>query len=91
MQHLLTEEEYKDTQLQTEQLQIICTMVANIVPVQRAPKGIGRVGEPWGCIHTAADREGWFCDGCVARDRCPATDKRWSGHGVSPEEFDRPW
>lgn len=80
MQYLLTKEEYEDLinkanvkNLQNkEQLQELCTNLANHMPVlfwdNKEPK-------VWGCIRTSEHE--WYCDNCPAQDLCP-TSKNYS-------------
>lgn len=84
MQYILTEGEYAElcgradherAALQ-ETLLDLCTKVANYMPIDF---GWGEPGRrPWGCIRTAGNKYGVYCDECPVRDVCPNPDKRWS-------------
>lgn len=82
MQYLLNETEYstlvhaknEKTKLQTEELQKLCSQIANEMPVTR---GYGNdEPKPWGCILTSEHE--WYCDKCPVTSICPNPDKEWS-------------
>jgi len=70
MQYILSEDEYKDLlekrqteiKLSTKKLQVLCTKIADTMPVNW---GWGNHGgredpKPWGCILSI--KEEWYCD-----------------------------
>jgi hypothetical protein len=78
MQYLLTAEEYSELNRAEElarrrvkeQLQRVCTLAAEHVPVNT---------KPWGCIlsENKMHRCG-YCDDCPVRKECPYPDKEFS-------------
>lgn len=94
MQYILTEKEYNDLlnkgkkreDINTKELQELCTLAAEHVPVKW---GWGEKPDPkpWGCIIPLieeAEREGeciddlWYCDKCPAQKMCPYEWKEYS-------------
>lgn len=73
MQYLLSEAEYqelmsrKEQSIQTkkEELQRICTLAAQHIPVQ--PYDWVEEPKPWGCILGPADQSPPYCDECPVR------------------------
>jgi hypothetical protein len=81
MQYLLTQQEFDELNdkaravqvRHTEELQSVCTLVANHAPAHRpwAPKD----KSPWLCI---IGHRGHYCDCCPAKNICPYQFKEWS-------------
>ena len=77
MQYILSEEEYtalcenhkRKMKLNDQQLQTLCTDIANKMPVMGSSK-------PWGCIHSTSCE--WYCDDCPVQEICPEKNKRWA-------------
>lgn len=79
MQHILTEEEYKElvaaakgTQLKSTIL-ALCRQVATYKPVIYWGN---EKAAPWGCILNNGSKR--CCDECPVQDVCPHDEKRWS-------------
>lgn len=85
MQYILNEKEYKSLMAKAAKvdrserlitqtdLQKLCTMVANHVPVDAGWRQ--EEPAPWGCMLT---QRHWVCDECPCIDLCPCKSKRWS-------------
>ena len=84
MQYILTQEEYNTLveqsnrgkllakkALPTEELQKLCTKIADTMPVQTTWRP-----EPWGCILSAT--EDCVCDDCPVQKICPYENKEFS-------------
>ncbi len=84
MQYILTQEEYdalkaegRDRkQVNTKNLQALCTNIANTMPVIRR-WAKNEEPAPWGCILNEPD-DTWYCDECPVRSICPYEHKRIS-------------
>ncbi len=82
MMYVLSEDEYRDLtskrndfiQLQKSELQILCSSIADAMPVSRDWNKTNN--SPWGCILTT-QRE-WYCDKCPVTKICPNPNKAWS-------------
>jgi len=85
MQYLLTESEYDALQEavatakrapKQEELQKLCTLAADKIPVRWSwGDGKGKP-KPWGCILTK--KGDWYCDECPAQKCCPYPHKEFS-------------
>jgi hypothetical protein len=86
MQYLLSETEYnvlvgrQEVRLKvaTKQLQDICTLAANHVPViqEWSPDA---TPSPWGCILTLGGKnQDGYCDCCPSKHICPFGHKNYS-------------
>lgn len=83
MQYVLTQAEYDelrtkqklDLKLKKDQLQQLCTQIADTMPVTVSWFYEGKP-TPWGCMLTA--QEQWYCDECPVQDICPLDHKAWS-------------
>lgn len=84
MQYLLTEAEYNDLKAkkhqfitsEKEELQKICTLAANHIPVAHDWSD-DKTPRPWGCILDKDTNPG-YCDDCPVARLCPCTRKEWS-------------
>lgn len=89
MQYILTEEEYKalkskqnhEIELSRKKLQILCTKIANEMPVVWGWNGPDP--KPWGCKITIEENsefgtDEWYCDKCPVAEICPSDEKEWS-------------
>jgi hypothetical protein len=84
MMYVLSEEEYRGLvdkrstalRLEQQELQALCTKVADEMPVKWGWGANPDIAEPWGCILTRT-RE-WYCDQCPVQAICPNPDKDWS-------------
>lgn len=84
MEYLLSQEEYDKLRTEgttrskkaREQLQRVCTLAAENVPV-KIPYIKDRPEEPWGCILTEKTKCG-YCDHCPVQRDCPSGLKSWS-------------
>lgn len=85
MQYLLTQQEYdvltRDARMLTQrheaELQKLCTLAAQHIPVVvewRADK----TPAPWGCILGPQGQNPGYCDRCPAWNLCPYEGKEWS-------------
>jgi len=82
--YTLTEEEYstlkeaaqRSSNLPTpKQLQTICTLIADTMPIKWS-WGIGKESPmPWKCIINQSD---WYCDECPVRRLCEYPHKKYS-------------
>lgn len=86
MQYLLTQQEYDAlqrekrlrTEAQTAELQKLCTLAAQHVPVV-VRWSSDKTPRPWGCILDAdGTKNPGYCDLCPAQDVCPCERKEWS-------------
>jgi hypothetical protein len=86
MQYILTEEEYQalrskqqhDLALSRNKLQILCTKIANEMPVKWGWSK-DEEAKPWGCILTRANEGNeWYCDSCPVQEICPNPNKDYS-------------
>ena len=85
MQFLLTQQEYdalhQQQRLITEshqaELQALCTMAAQHIPVV-AVWGGDKTPRPWGCILGPQPQNPGYCDECPAQKVCPHEYKEWS-------------
>lgn len=81
MQILLTEDEYNelknkaDRSIEYSDLQLLCTLAANHVPVQRNWDKDNV--SPWGCILDDVTNPE-YCDDCPAEEICPYGHKQFS-------------
>lgn len=83
MQFILTAEEYqaltalRDLKISTNkaELQEVCSMVADHVPLSRSWDAANT--SPWGCVITVADSD-HVCDHCLAVKVCPSDQKNFS-------------
>lgn len=85
MQYILTEAEY--TALKREQsarlnetaenLQAICTLAAQHIPVAREWSR-DKTPAPWGCILGPREQNPGYCDDCPVSSICPHEGKEWS-------------
>lgn len=83
MQYILTQEEYDRLKekarprilISDKQLQILCTKIANEMPVKWGWGGPDP--KPWTCIRNEENRD-WYCDKCPVQTICPNPDKEWS-------------
>ena len=102
MQYILTEEEYAKLQKQAaagqkvegktvvgltpNQLQNLCTKIANEMPVKWVGWPKDHPIEPWGCMITEIKQQEdqgvsgaeWYCDNCPVSSLCPYQYKSWS-------------
>lgn len=85
MQYLLTKLEYDELQsekrlrieAQTAELQKLCTLAAQHVPVV-VDWSHDKTPRPWGCILKDGEKSHGYCDLCPAQDLCPYEHKEWS-------------
>lgn len=87
MQYLLSEDEYRklltDAErgrkiLCDEELQTLCTKIADELPIEGWHAKTGEKS-PWGCVITANKKQHeWHCDDCPVQDICPYPHKDWS-------------
>lgn len=85
MQYILTQEEYDqlrarqklDLDMRRDQLQQLCTWVADNMPVSVKWINEGKP-EPWGCIMTKPYPNIGYCDECPVQKICPSEHKEWS-------------
>jgi hypothetical protein len=86
MQYILTEEEYQalrskqkhDLALSRTKLQILCTKIANEMPVKWGWSK-NEEAKPWGCTLTRANEGNeWYCDSCPVQEICPNPNKEYS-------------
>lgn len=85
MQILLTESEYNELKAQKreriaaskEDLQHICTLAANHIPVPPRDWSQDKTPRPWGCILDEGTNPG-YCDACPVDAICPNPGKAWS-------------
>lgn len=83
MQYVLTQEEYDalrakqalDLGMKKDQLQKLCTRIADDMPVSVKWIDNGNP-HPWGCILTTKYEH--YCDDCPVQEICPNEDKEWS-------------
>lgn len=83
MQYILTQAELdalhesNDERIRTMtvELQEVCTMAADHVPVTVNWFNDGKP-KPWGCILTVKHEH--YCDECPVNERCPFEHKHWS-------------
>ena len=83
MKYLLTQKELDDLHRKATELdgktkadlQAVCTLAANHVPVSLPWKGPEERGI-WGCILTTETEH--YCDECPVRNACPYPNKEWS-------------
>lgn len=88
MQYILSEEEMEEIrQLRakmkslpsTDQLQKMCTKIADEWATWTGWKGHKHDPEPWGCVLSREDDgEEWYCDECPVQSICPLERKSWS-------------
>jgi hypothetical protein len=84
MQYILTQEEYDalrteqalNLEIKRDQLQKLCTRIADNMPVSVKWLDNGRNPQPWGCI-LSVDHE-HYCDHCPVQDICPSDRMEWS-------------
>lgn len=84
MMYVLTEEEYQGLRgkrstamrLQQQELQTLCSKIADEMPVKWGWGNKPDIPKPWGCILTT-QRE-WYCDQCPVQTICPNPSKDWS-------------
>lgn len=85
MNYLLTQQEYDDlrrekqsrTDKQKDELQALCTLAAQHIPVV-LEWSRGEPPRPWGCILGPREQDPGYCDKCPAADICPHERKEWS-------------
>jgi len=85
MQYLLTQQEYEAlrrekqlyTEAQTTELQKLCTMAAQHIPVV-IEWSRDTTPSPWGCILSRGEQDPGYCDCCPAQEVCPHEGKEWS-------------
>lgn len=83
MMYMLTEAEYQELRstraealrLQKEELQTLCSRIADEMPVKWGWGGPD-TPKPWGCILTT--KREWYCDKCPVQKICPNPSKDWS-------------
>lgn len=99
MMYILSEDEYKELKanadrgarlaghtavgMTTKQLQKLCTLIADTMPVKWgwARRGEPDPPKPWGCIITAEKQDPpqeWYCDTCPVHNLCPHPHKAHS-------------
>jgi hypothetical protein len=86
MQYILTQEEYdkllkkgKDLEQKTiDDLQKLCTMVADHMPIKNSWMEDDEPMEPWRCILTVEEVYEHLCDGCPVQKLCPYKYKNYS-------------
>ena len=83
MQYILSQEEFdalvekseRDEKKYQADLQKLCTLCADNIPIS-GEWGVWKdTPTPWGCILTDDD---WYCDKCPVQDMCPNKYKQWS-------------
>jgi hypothetical protein len=85
MQYLLTQQEYEAlhrekrlrTEGQTAELQKLCTLAAQHIPIV-VEWSSDKTPRPWGCILGPREQDPGYCDCCPAREVCPHEGKEWS-------------
>ncbi len=85
MQYLLTQQEYEAlhrekklrTDDQTAELQKLCTLAAQHIPIV-VEWSSDKTPRPWGCILGPRDQNPAYCDRCPAREVCPHPSKEFS-------------
>lgn len=85
MQYIFSQQEYDSllreknlrTQTQENELQNLCTLAAEHIPVKLEWGDPNRSPEPWGCILSKTKNSG-YCDCCPAQEICPNDYKEWS-------------
>lgn len=85
MQYLLTQDEFTEltkkklilTVNQESELQELCTLAANHVPVLCGWDS-SKPPEPWGCILNEKGNGHGYCDLCPAEKVCPYEGKEFS-------------
>lgn len=85
MQYLLTQQEYEAlhrerklrTDGQTAELQALCTLAAQHIPIVREWSS-DKTPRPWGCILGPDEQDPGYCDRCPAREVCPHPGKEFS-------------
>ena len=85
MQYLLTQQEYEAlhrekqlrTAVQTAELQALCTLAAQHIPIV-VKWMTDKTPRPWGCILGPNEQDPKYCDCCPAREVCPHDRKEWS-------------
>lgn len=84
MMYILTEQEYGDLRkkqaldlkLKKDELQKLCSKIANEMPVKWGWGGPDP--KPWGCVLTQEGDDEWYCDKCPVQTICPSDRKSWS-------------
>lgn len=82
MMYILSEQEYDDLRkkqaldfkVKKDELQKLCTKIANEMPVKWGWGGPDP--KPWGC--KLSERDEWYCDECPVQTICPSDRKSWS-------------
>jgi hypothetical protein len=85
MQYLLTQQEYEAlhrekrlrTDGQTAELQKLCTLAAQHIPIV-VEWSSDKTPQPWGCILGPREQHPGYCDKCPAQKVCPHEGKEWS-------------
>ena len=85
MQFILSEEELDDLKerkrlhevAQKEELQKLCTLACNHIPVI-VPWDKEADPKPWGCILSQKQYSDHYCDECPVDELCPYNGKNWS-------------
>ncbi len=89
MQYLLSQQEFDDLRqvakqralVQREELQKLCTLAAQHIPVVRdwAPESSPESPlRPWGCILGPREQDPGYCDDCPCQKICPHMGKEFS-------------
>lgn len=85
MQYILTQqeldalrsEEKQRTDTRAQELQALCTLAAQHIPVV-VEWSVNPTPRPWGCILGPREQNPGYCDRCPARKVCPHPGKEWS-------------
>lgn len=85
MQYILTQQEYevlkREERLRTEaqiaDLQKLCTLAAQHIPIV-VEWWADKTPRPWGCILGPREQDPMYCDRCPAQEVCPHPGKEWS-------------
>ena len=85
MQYLLTQQEYDAlhrekrlrTDAQTAELQKLCTLAAQHIPIVLEWRR-DKPPSPWGCILGPREQNPGYCDDCPSKQVCPHDGKEWS-------------
>lgn len=85
MQYILTEDEYTKLKSLAEKgkkapsdkdLQMLCTQVADHMPIEWGWGDNPDIPKPWRCILSVKTE--WYCDQCPVKRICPHPHKEWS-------------
>jgi hypothetical protein len=85
MQYILSQQEYDAlhrektlrTAMQREELQALCTLAAQHIPVV-LEWSKDKTPRPWGCILGPREQHPGYCDCCPVQELCPHDSKEYS-------------